>query len=42
MMSYQKNIKPFGLRLKALSVYNERYFKTKIRTYGTQENNVIS
>ena len=37
MISYQKNIKPFGLKLKkldALSVVDDRYIKTKIRTYG--------
>ena len=39
--SYQKSIKLFRLRLKilniqlnALLVYNGRYIKTKIRTYG--------
>ena len=41
--SYQKNIKIFGLRknlnlknieLNALTVYDDRYIKTKIRTYG--------
>ena len=39
MISYLKNIKPFGLRLqnitmKALSFYGDRYIKIKIRRYG--------
>ena len=42
MRSYCKNIKLFGLRLKTLkkvklnplSVYDDRYIKTKIRRYG--------
>ena len=41
MRSYQKSIKLFGLRLKiqnielnALPVQDDRYIKTKIRTYG--------
>ena len=42
IISYLKNIKPFGLRFKikkkneldALPVYDDRCPKTKIRTYG--------
>ena len=42
MRSYWKNIKLFGLKLRilnniklnALPVYDDRYIKTKLRTYG--------
>ena len=37
MRSYKKNIRPFEQILKtyhALSVYDDRYIKTKIRTHG--------
>ena len=33
IVSYYINIKPFGL-LSALPVYDDRYIKTRIRTYG--------
>ena len=39
MISYQKNIKPFELRLKtlnALPAYDDRHRKTKIRTFGVK------
>ena len=40
MKNYSKNIKPFGQKLKTwkilnfLPVFDDRYIKTKIRTYG--------